>query len=145
MILCKGHEISSWREIFLFTHHQILCSRHHTAWHSKCTFYPDGNFEQNSVAITRGNSGGQIYNAISETQSEKNSSPIGTEWAIGDTSNIESLTFEPFRSAVGSPQSVVGKKLVLHIIEEDVYMSVEFTSWASGQAGGFAYIRSSEN
>tara|TARA_B100000614_G_C14513619_1_gene479580 strand:+ start:972 stop:1445 length:474 start_codon:yes stop_codon:yes gene_type:complete len=98
-----------------------------------------------SVAITRGNSGGQIYNAISETQSEKNSSPIGTEWAIGDTSNIESLTFAPFRSAVGSPQSVVGKKLVLHIIEEDVYMSVEFTSWASGQAGGFAYIRSSEN
>ena len=97
------------------------------------------------IIDSNGNSGGQIYNAISETQSEKNSSPIGTEWAIGDTSNIESLTFAPFRSAVGSPQSVVGKKLVLHIIEEDVYMSVEFTSWASGQAGGFAYIRSSEN
>ncbi|MBK22061.1 MAG: hypothetical protein CMP63_07115 [Flavobacteriales bacterium] len=98
-----------------------------------------------SVSITRGNDGGQIYNAVSETQAEKSSSPIGTEWAIGDTSDIENLIFAPFRSAVGSPKRVVGKKLVLHIIEEDVYMSVEFTSWVSAKSGGFAYIRSSEN
>jgi len=98
-----------------------------------------------SVSITRGNDGGQIYNAVSETQAEESSSPIGTEWAIGDTSEIENLIFEPFRRAVGKPKKVVGKKLVLHIIEEDVYMSVEFTSWASGKLGGFGYIRSSEN
>ena len=97
-----------------------------------------------SVSITRGNEGGEIYNAISETKSEKGFSPMGTQWAIGDTSNISSLTFATFRTAVGRPQDVVGKKLVLHIVEENVYMSVEFTSWASGQAGGFSYIRSTE-
>ena len=69
---------------------------------------------------------------------------MGTQWAIGDTSNISSLTFATFRTAVGRPQDVVGKKLVLHIVEENVYMSVEFTSWASDQAGGFSYIRSTE-
>ena len=104
-----------------------------------------------SVAITRGNNGGHIYNAISETQSEKDISPLGTEWAIGDTSNIENLNFLPFRDAVGRPQDVVGKKLVLHIIEENVYLSVEFTSWKTGTGngnggnGGFSYVRSTEN
>jgi hypothetical protein len=102
-----------------------------------------------SVAITRG-SGGEIYNATSETTRTKGSSPSGTEWAIGDLSNIEDLTFSSFRTAVGSPKASVGKKLVLHILEEDVYLSVEFTSWSSGQSsgksgGGFSYKRSTPN
>ena len=98
-----------------------------------------------SVAITRGSSG-EIYNATSETTRTKGLSPLGTEWAIGDLSNISSLTFSSFRKAVGSPQTSVGKKLVLHILEEDVYLSVEFTSWSSGQSGGgFSYKRSTPN
>ena len=98
-----------------------------------------------SVSITRGNEGGEIYNAVSETKSEKGFSPKGTRWAIGDTSNISNLTFASFRNAVGRPQNVVGKKLVLHIVEENIYMSVEFTSWVPGQLGGFSYVRSTEN
>ena len=79
-----------------------------------------------SVSITRGNSGGEIYNIIEENQSSKGSSPSGTEWAIGEIAEIENLNFASFRSAVGSPRQVVGKSLVLHIIKEDVYLSVEF-------------------
>ena len=37
----------------------------------------------NSVALTRGNNGGQIYNAVSETNSDKDNSPVGTLWARG--------------------------------------------------------------
>jgi hypothetical protein len=32
-----------------------------------------------SVSITRGNNGGEIYNAITENQSSKGISPLGTE------------------------------------------------------------------
>mgnify|MGYP001204093177 FL=1 len=97
-----------------------------------------------SVALTRGNSG-EIYNANLETIYQKGTSPIGTEWAIGDLSEIESLTFSSFRTAVGKPKNVVGKKLVLHITDENVYLSVEFTSWSQGSVGGFAYKRSTNN
>jgi hypothetical protein len=98
-----------------------------------------------SVSITRGNSGGQIYNVVLENESTKNTSPRGTEWAIGEISNLSNLTFSSFRSAVGSPKEVVGKRLVLHILEEDVYLSVEFKSWGEGQKGNFSYERSTDN
>ena len=95
-----------------------------------------------NVWITRGNDGGQIYNIAKENMSDKNSSPVGTEWAIGSLDDIGSLNFSKFRSAVGSPKDVVGKNLVLHLIEDDIYLSVRFTSWSSGQKGGFSYSRS---
>jgi hypothetical protein len=98
-----------------------------------------------SVSITRGNSGGEIYNIIEESQSSKGSSPSGTEWAIGEIAEIENLNFASFRSAVGSPKQVVGKSLVLHIINEDVYISVEFKSWGQGRNGDFSYERSTQN
>ena len=95
-----------------------------------------------NVWITRGNSGGQIYNIVTESTASSSVSPEGTEWAIGALEDWESLTFEPFRSAVGSPKNVVGKNLVLHLIEDDIYLEVQFTSWATRKQGGFAYDRS---
>ncbi|MBU79587.1 MAG: hypothetical protein CMD29_05640 [Flavobacteriales bacterium] len=94
------------------------------------------------VWITRGNNGGQIYNKAIESSSDKAESPSGTEWSIGKIGEIESLIFTNFRIAVGKPQTVVGKDLVLHLIEEDIYLSVKFTSWSGGKKGGFAYDRS---
>ncbi len=98
-----------------------------------------------NVWITRGNNGGQIYNIAKENTSNKDNSPIGTEWAIGTLDQIESLSFNKFRVAVGNPKDVVGKDLVLHLIEDDIYLSVKFSSWSSGQKGGFAYSRSTAN
>ena len=96
-----------------------------------------------NVIITRGNNGGQIFNIAKENEADKYKSPIGTEWAIGSLNQIDSLVFKDFRLAV-KPQFVVGKKLVLHLIEEDIYLSVEFKSWSSGKKGGFSYQRSTE-
>ena len=96
------------------------------------------------VWITRGNNGGQIYNAKIEIAADKSESPIGTEWAIGNLDQIETLEFKDFRSAVGKPQDVVGKNLVLHLIDDDFYLSVKFSSWSQGQKGGFSYERTTQ-
>jgi hypothetical protein len=99
-----------------------------------------------SVAITRG-SGGEIYNAVSESQFERGVSPIGTRWAIGSVSNIQNLTFSSFRNTFTNiGNEVVGENLVLHIVDEDVYLSVTFLSWEKQQNGGaFSYERSTED
>lgn len=95
-----------------------------------------------NVWITRGNSGGQIFNIVVESSHNKGASPIGTEWAVGSLADWESLNFLPFRSAVSKPKNVAGKNLVLHLIDDNIYLSVRFTSWAQGQGGGFSYMRS---
>jgi len=96
-----------------------------------------------NVWITRGNGGGEIYNAVVESSSTKNVSPIGTEWALGRTSNISSLTFNSFRMTI-SPNEVVDKDLVLHLIDDDIYIDIKFLSWTAGGGGGFSYERSTE-
>jgi hypothetical protein len=98
-----------------------------------------------SVWITRGNKGGQNFNILAEESATKEISPLKTRWALGDVSDVQTLTFSSFRAAVGSPKSVVGKDLVLHLEDENVYLSVKFTRWDEGQGGGFGYERSSFN
>ena len=110
----------------------------------------DPNSEENqdritsNVWITRGNSGGQIYNIVSETVAVKNSSPAGTRWAVGTIDEISSLSFNTFRQAVGRPKDVVGKNLVLHLIEDNILLNVKFNSWSENKLGGFSYQRSTE-
>jgi hypothetical protein len=96
-----------------------------------------------NVWITRGNNGGQIYNAVEESNYNKTNSPVGTEWAEGNIEDWESLSYQKFRAAVVRPKNVVGKNLVMHLIEDDIYLQVSFTNWAQGKGGGFAYSRSS--
>jgi hypothetical protein len=96
-----------------------------------------------NVWITRGN-GGQIFNIAKENSADKGDSPVGTLWAKGNVDNIDNLTFRPFRLGVGQPKDVVGSDLVLYLVDDDIYLSVKFTSWSQGQKGGFAYQRSSE-
>ena len=93
-----------------------------------------------NVWITRGNGGGQIFNIKLSQSSNKNNSPLDTEWAIGDKDDRNTLTFLPFRQ-VGQPKSLINTNLVVHLITDDIYLNVRFTSWSSGQLGGFAYIR----
>lgn len=106
------------------------------------------NLEENqdrireNVWITRGNTGGQIFNIAINNSADKTESPVGTEWAIGTLDELESLTFDYFRNAISRPRTVVGKNLVLHLIEDDIYINVKFTSWSQGKRGGFSYERS---
>lgn len=101
-----------------------------------------------NVWITRaGNEG--IFNIKTEN-SYSNSSPDDTEWAVGTTANLASLTFDTWKNTVGSPGSAVNVNMVLHLITDDVYIDIKFTSWAGGNGGGsgdsgggaFSYERS---
>ncbi len=93
-----------------------------------------------NVWITRGNEGGQIFNAVLESEFDKRDSPLGTEWARGTTANLDALSFAPFRATI-MPQDVEGVDLVMHLIEDDIFINVRFTSWSSNLGGGFAYTR----
>ena len=95
-----------------------------------------------NVWITRGNNGGQIFNIVLNDAAIKNESPVGTQWAKGTIDQVENLSFGNFRSTVGNPKNVVGEELVLYLVEDDIYLSIKFTSWSQGKLGGFSYERS---
>ena len=94
-----------------------------------------------NVWITRDNDGGQIYNTAKESSADKSNSPIGTEWAIGSIDQLSTLKFDSFRSTVDKPKDVIDKELVLHLLEDDIYLTVKFKSWSQGKKGGFSYER----
>lgn len=97
------------------------------------------------VWITRGNQGGQIYNAVSEGSADKNNSPAGTEWALGSISaGVKTLKFKKFRD-LAKPKNLLNKNLVLHIPAENIYIDLKFTSWSDNKKGGFAYQRSTSS
>lgn len=94
------------------------------------------------VWLTRAASKG-LFNAYSET-SAGSLSPADTEWAFGTPTNYTTLHFTNWLTWLNgaSPTTLVGKQVMLHLISEDIYIPLDFTNWASGGAGGFAYERS---
>jgi hypothetical protein len=99
-----------------------------------------------NVWLTRQDEQG-LFNMVTESGYGGNSStsPLDTEWAYGTTSNILALTFMSWYDWVqdrGGPPGSVGCDAVLHLISEDIYIDIKFTSWtASGNGGGFSYER----
>lgn len=101
------------------------------------------------VWLTRGTTGGQIYNAATETSSDKDNSPAGTLWAVGNSADLSNLTFTTFRQAVEKPKDAIGIDLVMIITgaDENIAIDIKFTSWSQSNennTGGFAYERSSQ-
>src|SRR6185295_13995089 len=67
----------------------------------------------------------------------------GTEWAYGTTAAYATLMYLPWADwAAKSPPSTIGLDAVLHLIAEDIYLDIRFTSWSVMMGGGFAYERS---
>ncbi len=101
-----------------------------------------------NVWVTRGANQG-IYNAKTESAYSHNLSPADTEWAFGTTANYASLTYTSWEdwyggSLGGGPISTVGANAVVHLITDDIYIDIKFTSWGIGLAGAgaFSYERS---
>lgn len=110
-----------------------------------------------SVWLTRSGTRG-LYNIKAETNyTDKTISPIGTTWAFQGVegnpnnaalmaaTNYANLNFDSFANALGGQVGnvILGRKGVLHLIAEDVYVDITFTSWSAAGGGGFAYVRSS--
>jgi hypothetical protein len=100
-----------------------------------------------NVWITRSAGSGQggIYNARVESGYQHSLSPVGTEWASGALTNYASLIYTNWEAWTGlRPPDTVGQDAVLHVVSDDVYLSIQFTSWGVGRGGmsGFSYVRS---
>jgi hypothetical protein len=97
-----------------------------------------------NVWITRGAHFG-IWNAATESGFVHFFSPQGTEWSDGLLANYASLTYVDWNTWAKiqhlGPPSTVGVNAVVHLIADDIYLSVNFTSWGAG-IGGFSYTRS---
>lgn len=94
-----------------------------------------------NVWLTRNLTQG-LYNAKTESSYTHFSSPADTAWAYGSLANYASLTYNNWETWNGhNPPSMVGQNAVLHLISDDIYLSVKFISWG-GSSGGFSYQRS---
>ena len=98
-----------------------------------------------NVWITRGSTEG-IFNAAKENFFTKFFSPSDTAWSYGALSNYASLTYTDWEDWFGGPVGggppvTVGKPAVVHLISDDIYLSVTFTFWGARNAS-FAYLRS---
>jgi hypothetical protein len=97
-----------------------------------------------NVRITRGASQG-LWNAATEGGFAHFLSPQGTEWSDGLLANYASLSYVDWNTWAkiqhGGPPNTVGVNAVVHLIADDIYLSVTFTSWGMG-TGGFSYTRS---
>jgi hypothetical protein len=105
-----------------------------------------------NVWITRGSSQG-LFNANTESRFTHYLSPAGTEWANGSLENYATLIYTNWnhwaKGVNPNPYATVGVQAVVHLIADDIYLSVQFTSWSGGapgggptSGGGFSYLRS---
>jgi len=103
-----------------------------------------------NVWITRANNKG-IFNIVSESSyvggDTSGGSPAGTEWAFGTIADgVGTLTFTTWATAMdGDPPSNLNNDMVLHLITDDIYIDIKFTSWSENSSGGgFTYERSTD-
>jgi glucose/arabinose dehydrogenase len=96
-----------------------------------------------NVWITRALSSG-IFNAVNETSYTHDFSPSNTTWAVGELTNYANLAYTSWELAGGGNpvMNLPGQQLVAHLLPDDIYLSVKFTSLGGHFAGGFSYERS---
>lgn len=72
-------------------------------------------------------------------------SPAGTQWALGLLANYATLTYSDWATCYGGSgnlaNNIVGTDAVVHLVNSDIYFSIQFTSWG-GNGGSFSYVRS---
>ena len=96
------------------------------------------------VSLTRDLSQGLI-NAATESAYTHNFSPQDTAWAFGSLTDYASLGFTSWEKWNGAKPltQMIGQPAVVHLISENIYLSLTFTSWGGpGSLGAFSYDRS---
>ena len=105
------------------------------------------DFITDNVIITRAQIRGPYNIAQEPAYQGRNtigSSPAGTEWSFGTTANWESLNFTTWALVFDQdPDNFVNRDLVVHLIEDDIYLDIFFTSWAEEGQEATVYTRSS--
>ena len=98
-----------------------------------------------NVWLTRADIQG-LYNAKQESSFAHGFSPADTEWANGELTDYATLSYVDWNSWAKhvntGPPATVGVDAVVHLISDDIYVAIKFTSWGMG-VGDFSYERSS--
>lgn len=115
--------------------------------------FGDLNLEQNqdrltdNVWIVRGINRG-IFNIAQEPSYQgagsTGPSPVGTMWAFGTTDDYDTLTYTTWADLHdGHPPGLLDINVVVHLLDDDIYIDLMFTQWeGNGNGGEFAYVRS---
>ena len=95
--------------------------------------------------------GGALINYKLETEYDKQggTSPLGTLWALGSTSDTN-LSFDNFRDFDGTAKNrpPTNTQVVLKLTKgtssesDDIHIDIIFTYWGGGKSGAFTYTRS---
>jgi hypothetical protein len=106
-----------------------------------------------NVILTRADGQG-IFNIAQEAVFDNGgfTSPIDTEWALGTIADgVGTLTYDTWDNTTdANPPSTIGVNMVVHLITDDIYIDIMFTSWTQGAGGGvppgggFSYDRSTD-
>lgn len=109
-----------------------------------------GTDSTNNVFLMRG-AQQPLYNAAAESAWNATVSPVHTLWALSNSTtmkltNANTFTYGIFANVVGkpghSPGLSVGKTFFVHIVPDDIYLSLKLTAWGNDNGGSFQYIRS---
>lgn len=119
-----------------------------SCWFVHSDYGDEVDYITEDVAITRGSSGGAIYNPLVEGYWDNDVSPTGTLWNLDgwdDFSDITSRTYTTFYNVFnqgGIGYKVVGAELIMYVPSIEQYYKVEFKSWTqNNNGGGFSYYR----
>jgi hypothetical protein len=104
---------------------------------------PSDTILPGSVVLTRG-ANDVLYNIAAGETSAGPGSPAGTEWAFGSLTNYSTLAYQSLESMRSGDLAllIIDQPMVMHITNEDIYLSVQFGAWGQHGSGGFSYIRS---
>lgn len=150
-ILSKNSLIKKSVWLVCFILNLVLCvtSQGQTIWNSgSLTFVKTSAGQTDNITtdthLTRGTRH-PIYNAVTESDAGgQNWTPGNTQWAFGTINNWNTLTYQNLWTILGGsgniPTNIISGPLVAHLLSEDIYLQITFTSWASG-SGNFTYTR----
>ncbi|MDB6038656.1 MAG: Chitinase, partial [Verrucomicrobiales bacterium] len=85
-----------------------------------------------------------LYNKAAGETGAGSVSPKDTMWAFGSIDNATTLSYKTMESLRNGNLAgrIVNQPMVVHLVAEDIYFSIKFTTWGKSGAGTVSYTRS---
>jgi hypothetical protein len=111
--------------------------------YTKSASTPNDTILAGKVVLHRGTRD-VLYNTAAGETRAATSSPANTEWGFGALTNYQNLSYRSLESMRDGNLAglILNRPMVMHIISEDIYLSVKFTTWGQHGVGTVSYIRS---